>query len=63
MPGPANISGLVGEQGEWGVDRGFSERKLGEGITFEMKVKKIFNKKRNTQKVVINMSETQKVNM
>jgi hypothetical protein len=26
----------VGEQGEEGGDRGFSERKLGKGIAFEM---------------------------
>jgi hypothetical protein len=26
----------VGEKGEGGVDRGFSEGKLGKGITFEM---------------------------
>jgi hypothetical protein len=38
-------SGWVGEQGEWGGDRGFSERKLGKGITFEIKIKKISNKK------------------
>jgi hypothetical protein len=35
MPGSGNRSGWVGEQGEGG-DRGFSERKLGKGITFEM---------------------------
>ena len=28
-----------------GGDRGFSEGKLGKGITFEMKIKKISNKK------------------
>jgi hypothetical protein len=32
-----------------GGDRGFLERKLGKGITFEMQIKKIFNKiKRNS---------------
>jgi hypothetical protein len=36
MPGPGSRSGWVGEQGEVGGDRGFSERKLGKGITFEM---------------------------
>jgi hypothetical protein len=36
MPGPVSRSGWVGEQGEVGGDRGFSERKLGKGITFEM---------------------------
>jgi hypothetical protein len=36
MPGPGSRSGWVGEQGERGRDRGFSERKLGKGITFEM---------------------------
>jgi hypothetical protein len=29
-------SGWVGEQGEGGGDRDFSERKLGKGITFEV---------------------------
>jgi hypothetical protein len=36
MPGPGSGSGWVGEQGEVGGDRGFSEGKLGKGITFEM---------------------------
>jgi hypothetical protein len=36
MPGSGKGSGWVLEQGEWGGDRGFSERKLGKGITFEM---------------------------
>jgi hypothetical protein len=36
MPGPGSRSGWVGEQGEGGGDRGFSERKLGKGIIFEM---------------------------
>jgi hypothetical protein len=30
-----------------GRDRGFSEGKLGKGITFEMYIKKISNKKEN----------------
>jgi hypothetical protein len=34
MPGPGSRNGWVGEQGEG--NRGFSERKLGKGITFEM---------------------------
>jgi hypothetical protein len=36
MPGPGSRSGWVGEQGEGGGDRGFSEGKPGKGITFEM---------------------------
>jgi hypothetical protein len=36
MPGPGRRSGWVGEQGEGGGDRGFSEKKLGKGIAFEM---------------------------
>jgi hypothetical protein len=36
MPGPGRGSGWVGEQGEVGGDRGFSERKLAKGIAFEM---------------------------
>jgi hypothetical protein len=36
MPRSGSRSGWVGEQGEWGKDRGFSEGKLGKGITFEM---------------------------
>jgi hypothetical protein len=36
MPGPGSQSGWVGEQWEWGGFRGFSERKLGKGIAFEM---------------------------
>jgi hypothetical protein len=36
MPGPGSRSGWVGEQGELGRDRRFSEGKLGKGITFEM---------------------------
>jgi hypothetical protein len=45
MPGPRSGSGWVGEQGEVGENRGFSERKIGKGITFEMQIKKISNKK------------------
>jgi hypothetical protein len=36
MPGPGRGSGWVGEQGEEGENRGFSEGRLGKGITFEM---------------------------
>jgi hypothetical protein len=36
MPGTGSRSGWVGEQGEEGRDRGFSEGKLGKGITFEI---------------------------
>jgi hypothetical protein len=36
MPGPGRESGWVREKGKRGGDRGFSEGKLGEGITFEM---------------------------
>jgi hypothetical protein len=36
MPGPGSGSGWVGEQGEEKGGRGFSEGKLGKGITFEM---------------------------
>jgi hypothetical protein len=36
MPGPGSRSGWVREQGEEGGNRGFSEGKLGKGITFEM---------------------------
>ena len=36
MPGPGSKSGCVREQREEGGDRGFSERKLGKGIAFEM---------------------------
>jgi hypothetical protein len=38
-------SGWVGEQGEEGRSRGFSQGKLGKGIMVEMKIKKISNKK------------------
>jgi hypothetical protein len=36
MPGPGSRRGWVGEQGEWGGDKGFLEEKLGKEITFEM---------------------------
>jgi hypothetical protein len=36
MSGPGSRSGWVGEQGEGGGDRGFSEGKPGKGTTFEM---------------------------
>jgi hypothetical protein len=36
MPGPGSGSGWVREKGEEGGYRGFSERKLGKRITFEM---------------------------
>jgi hypothetical protein len=36
MSGPGTRSGWGGEQGETVGDRGFSEGKLGKGITFEM---------------------------
>jgi hypothetical protein len=36
MPGPRSGSGWVGEQGEAGGDRGILERKMENGITFEM---------------------------
>jgi hypothetical protein len=36
MPELGSRSGWAGEQGKGGGDRGFSEGKLGKGITFEM---------------------------
>jgi hypothetical protein len=36
MPGPGSWSEWVGEQGEREGYRGFLERKLGKGTTFEM---------------------------
>ena len=36
MPGPGRGSGWVGEQEPGIENRGFSEGKLGKGITFEM---------------------------
>jgi hypothetical protein len=41
---------VVGEQGEVGGNRGFSERKLRKEITFEMQIKKILNKKRKKKR-------------
>jgi hypothetical protein len=41
----AGVGGLVSMWRE-GEDRGFSEGKLGKGITFEMLIKKIYNKTR-----------------
>jgi hypothetical protein len=46
MPGPGSGSGWVGEQEEGGGYRGFSERKLGNWIALEMKMKKTSNKKK-----------------
>jgi hypothetical protein len=43
MPGPESRSGWVGEQGEGGVYRGRSERKLGKEIAFVMKGRKYLN--------------------
>jgi hypothetical protein len=36
IPGPGSWSRQDSEQGEGGGDSGFSEGKLGKGITFEM---------------------------
>jgi hypothetical protein len=36
MPGPGSGSGWGGEQGEGVENRGFSERKLGKEIAFEI---------------------------
>jgi hypothetical protein len=36
MPGPGSWSGWAGKHGERGGGSGFSEKKLGKGITFEM---------------------------
>jgi hypothetical protein len=36
VPGPGSRSGWVGEQGEVGGEREFSEGKLGKDVTFEM---------------------------
>jgi hypothetical protein len=46
IPGPGSRSGWVGEQEGGGEDRGFSEGKLGKGITFEMYIKKVSNFKK-----------------
>jgi hypothetical protein len=46
MPGPESRSGLGGLGSRAGGGYGgLSERKLGEGIAFEMQMKKISNKK------------------
>ena len=44
MPGPGRRSGWLGEQAEGEGNTGFSEKKLGKGIAFEMSMKKISNK-------------------
>jgi hypothetical protein len=36
MPGPGSVNEWAGQQGEGKGYRGFSERKLGKGIAFEM---------------------------
>jgi hypothetical protein len=36
MPRPGSRNGWIGEQGDWGGYRGFSEGILGKGITYEM---------------------------
>jgi hypothetical protein len=46
MPEPGSRSGWVEEQGEVGEDRGILERKIGKGITIEMSIKEISNKKK-----------------
>jgi hypothetical protein len=50
MPGPESRSGWVGEQGEEEGDGGF-QGKLEKGITFEMYIKKISNKKINEKDI------------
>jgi hypothetical protein len=45
MPGPGSWSGWVWGAEGGGMDRGVLEGKLGKGITFEMQIKKISNKK------------------
>jgi hypothetical protein len=48
LPGPGRRrSWWVDEQKEGEGDRAFSEGKLGKGITFEMQIKKISNKKKD----------------
>jgi hypothetical protein len=44
----AGVGGLV-SRGEGGRDRGFLEGKIGKGITFEMEIKKIDNKKKEKE--------------
>jgi hypothetical protein len=58
MPGPGSRSGWVGEQ-DGGGYKGLSEKKLGKGIAFEMKMKKISNKKRKW-KVMVNFYDVKK---
>jgi hypothetical protein len=53
IPGPGSKSRWVGEQGEGRRDRGFLEGKLGKGITFEIKMKKISNKKKRKEKNIV----------
>jgi hypothetical protein len=48
MPGPGSRNVWVGEQGEEGADKGFSEGKLGKGITFEMSIKRSTSKHNRT---------------
>jgi hypothetical protein len=50
MPGPGSGSGWVGEQKDGGEDSGDLEGKLGKGITFEMKIRKITNKLKRKKK-------------
>jgi hypothetical protein len=45
MPGQGSGSGWVSKQWEGRWDREFSEGKPGKGITFEMQINKISNKK------------------
>jgi hypothetical protein len=45
MPGQGIRGRWVGELEEGVWDRGFLEEKSGKGITFEMQIKKIYNKK------------------
>ena len=57
MPGPRSRSGWVGEQGEGGRYRGFSERKQGKGIRCEMRMKKISNKNKSKKIGEMEMNE------
>jgi hypothetical protein len=43
IPGPGSRCVCVVEQREAGGNRGFSVRKPGKGITFEMQIRKISN--------------------
>jgi hypothetical protein len=49
IPGPRNGCGWAGEQGEGRGYRGFSERKLGKGVAFEMLMKETSNKKKESK--------------